>query len=175
MATPTHNYTKRILHAVGRVCAEAIGSESYVFAVTDPAEVDEAINPTVVGLSDDFTETGFPFVTLALGPWTTLYGGEERLTFNLVGSVWAERVPLGTNTELLYSCRDALADAFVAHTKAFNASEEIQSAVLMGGAGVRARTVPRSVHAEGTGDRVLLTLPFDVQVKANRPISPQPA
>lgn len=173
----SQGYTIAIVHAIGRVCAEAIGAGNYVFAVSELEEPDpdRESEPMVVDLADDFTEVGFPLVSLTIGAWTTSYGGEERLTLNLGGSVWAERFPLDVNTRLLYSARDALADAFIAHTKAFSIAPEIQSALLMGGPGIRPRSIPRADKAAGSGDRLFLTLPFNVQVKANRPIQPQPA
>ncbi len=173
----TQGYTIAIVNAVARVCAEAIGAGNYVFAVAESENPDPDVDvePMVVDLADDFTEAGFPLISLTIGPWTTSYGGEERLTHNLVGSIWRERFPLDVNTRGLMNDRDALADAFIAHTKAFSITPEIQSALLMGGPGIRPRSIPRADKAAGSGDRLFLTLPFTVQVKANRPTFPKPA
>lgn len=175
MTTFENDFTRGIVHAVGRVCAEAIGAGNYVFAAGELEDTTE-LEPTVVDLADDFTEGGFPFVTLALGPWKpVIQPGALRDTITLQGAVWRERVPIDVNTVGLYSDRDALETAFLAHTKAFGAVEAIQSAILMGGPGIRPRSVPRADRAAGAGDRLCLTLPFTVEVKCNRTVLPQPA
>jgi hypothetical protein len=160
--------TAAIVDGAARVIADAING--HVFAagvtqtVTDPA-------PAVVPLADDFTEGGLPAVTVALGAWEPLLQpGNERLHVTLVCAVWRPRVPLGDNTVALYGDRDAIADAWLAHSKAYLAEARIQSAVLMGGPGI----VPRSIPITDTA-RLFLTLPFTVEVITNRAVVPAPA
>lgn len=166
--------TTRIVDAIAQVCAEAIGPDAHVFAAGVTIDVTNA-EPMVVPVADDFSEAGMPAVTVALGPWTPLLQpGNERLTMRLLGAVWAPRVPLDVNTQLLYAARDSLADAFIAHTKAFLVEERLQSAILMGGPGIVPRSIPRAGAAADLGDRLFLTLPFTVEVKSNRTVIPQP-
>jgi hypothetical protein len=170
--------TTRILDAAARACAVAIGVsegdlDNHIFAAGVTDAVTE-LEPMVVPLADDFTEAGLPAVTLTLGKWTPLLQpGNERLTFTLVGAIWRPRVPLGENTAALMNDRDALADAFIAHGKAFLHDPAVQSVVLMGGPGIRARAVPKGTSSEAS--RILLTLPFTLEVKCNRTVIPQPA
>lgn len=170
----THEYTSTVLDACGRILAEAISGQ-YIFAAGQ-TDVVTNLEDTIVPLADDFSEQQMPVVTLSLGPWSPLLQpGNERLTLTLQGTVWRDRVPLGENVVSLYSDRDAIADAVIAHSKAFLVAVEIQSVVLMGGPGIRARSVPRGDAASGLGTRLFLTLPFTLEVKANRAISAKAA
>lgn len=170
--------TPRIIDALGRICAEALGlddPEGHVFAAGSTEDI-VTNEPAIVPLADDFTEAGMPAVTLALGPWTSLQQpGNERLTFQVEGAFWRERVPLGENTAALYAHRDALSDAVIRHGKAFLEDGTIQSVVLKGGPGIRPRSVPRALAAAGRGDRLFLTLPFALEVKCNRAVTAKPA
>ena len=168
MMTPTPLSTAAIVDGCARVIAGIIGGHVFAAGVTQSVT---DVAPQVVPVADDFTEGGFPAVTCALGKWESLLQpGNERLHIDIVGAVWRPRVPLGANTAALYADRDAIADAWIAHTKAYLADYHIQSAVLMGGPGI----VPRSIPA-GDQQRVLLTLPFTVEVKTNRFVIPQPS
>lgn len=175
-APASHAYTNSILIACARICAEAIDAASYVFTAgmsEQMAAQASVLEDSIVPLEDDFSEQGMPVITLALGSWIPLLGGGlERVTFNLQGRVWRERAPLGENTAALNSDRDAIADAVIAHSKGFNDVVEVQSVILMGGPGIRAASVPQGASG---GSRTFLTLPFDLQVKAERPINPKPA
>jgi hypothetical protein len=175
----THAYTNAVLVGAARVCAEAVGASSYIFTAGMSEQMAEelaVLEDSIVPLDDEFTEHELPVVTLALGPWSPLLQpGNERLTFNLQGRVWRDRTPLGENTAALYSDRDAIADACIAHSKGYLQIPEIASLVLMGGPGIRAASVPRGERAEGAGARLFLTLPFNLQVKGNRAISAKPA
>jgi hypothetical protein len=167
--------TATIVDAIARVCARAIGPDAHVFAAGVTTDVTTA-EPLVVPVADDFSEAGMPAVTVALGPWSpALQPGNERLTLTLLGAIWANRLPLAENTQLLYAARDSLADAFIEHTKAFLHEARVKSAVLMGGPGIRPRSVPRGLSATEVGERIFLTLPFTVEVKCNRTVVPQPA
>ena len=167
--------TTTIVDSIARVCAEAIGPDAHVFAAGVTTDVTTA-EPMVVPVADDFSEAGMPAVTVALGPWSpALQPGNERLTLTLLGAIWANRLPLAENTQLLYAARDSLADAFIEHTKAFLHEARVQSAILMGGPGIRPRSVPRGLSATEVGERIFLTLPFTVEVKCNRTVVPQPA
>ena len=167
--------TTTIVDAVAQVCAEAIGPDAHIFAAGITVDVTTA-EPFVVPVADDFSEAGMPAVTVALGPWSpALQPGNERLTVTLLGAIWANRVPLDVNTKLLYDARDSLADAFIAHTKAFGHEPRIQSAILMGGPGIKPRGAPRGTSAAEVGERLFLTLPFTVEVKCNRSVVPQPS
>lgn len=167
--------TTTILDSIARVCALAIGPDAHVFAAGVTTDVTTA-EPLVVPVADDFTETGMPAVTCALGPWSSvLQPGNERLTITVLGAIWANRVPLAECTRLLYDARDSLADAFIGHAKAYLHEPRIQSAVLMGGRGIVPRQIPRGLTAGDAGDRLFLTLPFSVEVKCNRTVVPQPA
>jgi hypothetical protein len=167
--------TTRILDSVARVCMTAIDDLAHAFAAGVTDEITE-LEPDVVALADDFTETGLPMVTLTLGKWApALQPGNERLTLTVEGNVWRSRVPLGVNTAALYADRDALADAFMEHTKAFAHEPAITSAILQGGPGIVPRAIPRGLSERGTGARLFLTLPFTVEVKTNRIVRPQPA
>jgi hypothetical protein len=172
---PTTLDIVRVIDGVARTCAEAIGPDAHVFAagVTDEVTSPE---PLVVPLADDFTETGMPAVTVALGPWKpALQPGNERLTLILLGAIWRPRLPLAENTVALYRDRDALVDAFINHGLAFGLEGAVASVVLMGGEGIRPRAIPRGTRADDVGMRLFLTLPFTVEVKANRAVTPRPA
>lgn len=122
-----------VLDAIGRICSEALGGDEHVFAAGVTQEVADA-DPMVVPLADDFIETGMPACTLALGEWSpVLQPHQERLTLEVLGAIWRNRVPLDDNTVGLYDDCDTLRDAFIAHAYAFNHHEQIQSVVLMGG------------------------------------------
>lgn len=160
--------TSAIVDGCARVVAGAI--DGHVFAAGITESVVDA-TPEVVPLADDFTEAGLPAVTCAMGPWTpALQPGNERLHLEVMGVVWRPRVPLGDNVAALYADRDAIAEAFIAHTKAYIAEASLQSAVLGGGPGI----VPRSL-GDVANRRLFLTLPFTVNVVCNRPVVPQPA
>ncbi len=160
--------TAAIVDGCARVIAGVIGG--HVFAAGVTASVTTA-QPEVVPLADDFSEAGMPAVTCAMGAWApTLQPGNERLHVTIVASIWRPRVPLGDNTAALYADRDALADGWIAHTKAYLVENTLQSAILMGGPGI----VPRSVPS-GQSERMFLTLPFTVEVVCNRTVVPQPA
>lgn len=159
--------TTAIVDGCARVIADAIGG--HVFAAGVTVAVTSAA-PEVVPLADDFTETGLPAVTCAMGQWDPLLQTtNERLHLTIVAAVWRSRVPLGDNTAALYADRDAIADAFIAHTKAYVTEASLQSAILMGGPGIVPRTLPR-----GDSSREFLTLPFTVQVVCNRIVVPLP-
>lgn len=160
--------TSAIVDGAARVIATAINGSVFAAGVTD-AVTD--VQPYIVPVADDWSEVGFPVVTVVMGVWApALQPGNERLTMTLNCAVWRERVPLGESTSALYADRDAIADAWIAHTKAYLAEAQIQSAILEGGPGI----VPRVVPA-GQGARILLSLPFTVEVKCNRQVIPQPA
>ncbi len=167
--------TPTVLDAVARVLADIVGADGYVFSAGETAEIVEAA-PEIVPLSDDFTELAMPIVTVALGPWKpALHPGLERLRLTAVCSVWRDRVPLAENVVALYQARDALADAFIDHTKLFVHEPAVQSAVLKGGPGIVPRSIPRGEAASGRGTRLFLTLPFSLDVVCNRAVQPQPA
>lgn len=160
--------TTTLIDTAARVISEAI--DGHIFAAGVTQAVTDLV-PLVVPLADDFTEAGMPAVTVALGPWDpTLQPGNERLHVTLLCAVWRPRVPLGVNTAALYADRDAIADAWIAHTKAFGVEPALQSTILSGGPGI----VPRSVPA-GDRDRIFLTLPFSINCTFNRTVVPQPA
>jgi hypothetical protein len=160
--------TAAIVDGCARVIADIIGG--HVFAAGVTASV-TSVSPEVVPLADDFTEVGLPMVTCAMGSWApTLQPGNERLHLTLVASVWRPRVPLGQNTAALYADRDLIADAWIAHTKAYLVENTLQSAILMGGPGIVSRALPA-----GQGERTFLTLPFTVEIVCNRIVIPQPA
>lgn len=156
--------------AIGRVCAEAFGGDDHVFAAGTSQDVLDA-EPMVVPLADDFSEAGMPACTLALGEWKpVLQPGQERFQLEVLGVIWRPRVPLGDNVALLYGDAVRLTDAFIAHGKAFGHESTIQSVTLMGGIGVRQRSLPR-----GSGVAQFLTLPFTVDCRLMRSVVPQPA
>lgn len=160
--------TSAIVDGCARVIADAISGTIFAAGVTDSVTSAE---PQVVPLADDFTEVGLPAVTCAMGPWKpALQPGNERLHLEILGVVWRPRVPLGSNVSALYADRDAIADAWIAHTKAYLTEASLQSAILAGGVGI----VPRSL-GDPTNPRRFLTLPFSVNVVCNRPVVPQPA
>ena len=160
--------TAAIVDGCARVIADVIGGHVFAAGITTSVT---AAAPEVVPLADDFTEAGMPMVTCAMGHWEPLLQpGNERLHITIVASVWRPRVPLGENTAALYADRDAIADAWIAHTKAYLTENSLQSAVLMGGPGIVSRAIP-----SGNGERTFLTLPFTVEVKCNRIVVPQPA
>lgn len=162
-----------IIDAIAGVIANAV--EGNIFAAGVTQEVTDPI-PLVVPLADDFTEVGMPMVTCALGEWhPILEPGNERYgnsnPLQVLCAVWRPRVPLGQNVALLYADRDAIVDAFIAHTKAGSIVPELQAAIMAGGPGI----VPRSVPRVGDSQRSFLTLPFTVNVTINRTVVPQPA
>ena len=160
--------TAAIVDGCARVIAEII--DGHVFAAGLTASV-LAAEPGVVPFADDFTEAGMPAVTCALGKWDPiLQPGNERLHIEIIAAVWRPRVPLGTNAAALYADRDAIADAWIAHTKAYLTELTLQSAVVMGGPGIVSRSVPSAQQ-----ERTYLTLPFTVEVVCNRIVIPQPA
>lgn len=160
--------TAAIVDGCARVIADVIAGHVFAAGVT-PSVTSAA--PEVVPLADDFTEAGLPAVLCAMGQWDpTLQPGNERLHLTIVASIWRDRVALADSTAALYADRDALADAWIAHTKAYLVEASLQSAILMGGPGIVSRTLPR-----GETSRVFLTLPFTVQVVCNRIVVPQPA
>jgi hypothetical protein len=178
MPPPDTITTTRVIDAVARVCATAIGVsegdlDNHIFAAGVTDEV-TAADPMVVPLADDFTEAGLPAVTVALGPWSSAwYGSEERVSMTLLCAVWRPRLPLGEVTAQLYADRDAIADAFLDRTKAFGHEPALQSAKPKGGPGIRSRSIPRVISAES--GRTFLTLPFTVDVTLSRRATPQPA
>jgi hypothetical protein len=167
MTYPPTN-TASIVDGCARVIADIISG--HVFAAGITVSVTAAA-PEVVPLADDFTEAGMPAVTCAMGAWDPiLQPGNERLHMTIVGAVWRPRVPLGDNTAALYADRDAIADAWIAHTKAYLVEASLQSAILMGGPGIVSRSIP-----SGQAERTFLTLPFTVQIVCNRIVIPQAA
>jgi len=159
--------TAAIIDGCAQVIAGVIGG--HVFAAGVTTSVTTA-RPEVVPLADDFSEAGMPAVTCAMGAWApTLQPGNERLHITIVASIWRPRVPLADNTVALYADRDALADGWIAHTKAYVTEYTLQSAILMGGPGI----VPRSVPG-AQSERMFLTLPFTVEVVCNRIVVPLP-
>jgi len=168
----TTPWASTIVDAVSRVIADAIDGHIFGAGVTE--SVMDA-QPLVVPLADDFTEGGLPAVTCAMGAWSPIVGaGNERYgasnPFRILCAVWRPRVPLGDNVAALYLDRDRIADAFIAHSKAYLAEATLQAAMLGGGPGI----VPRSL-GDPTNPRRFLTLPFTVNVSTNRTIVPQPA
>lgn len=160
--------TAGIVDGAARVIAGAIAGHIFAAgvtqAVTDPT-------PLVVPIADDFTEGGLPAVTCAMGEWSPLLQpGNERLHLTILGAVWRPRLPLGDNVAALYADRDAIADAWIAHTKEYLVEATLQSAILAGGPGI----VPRSL-GDAASPRQFLTLPFTVNVVCNRTVVPQPA
>lgn len=165
----TATNTAAIVDGAARVLGDIIaGAQIFAAGVTAPVT---SAAPQVVPVADDFTETSMPAITVALGPWApNLQPGNERLHLTLQCAVWRPRVPLGENVAALYADRDAIADAWIAHTKEYLVEATLQSAILMGGPGVVARDVPA-----GDSSRTFLTLPFTVDVVCNRAVNPQPA
>jgi hypothetical protein len=160
--------TNAIVDGCARVIADAVDGTVFAAGVT---AVVTAAETRVVPIADDWSEVGFPIVTVYLGPWAgTLQPGNERLKVTLNCAIWRERAELGVNTAALYADRDALADAWIARTKAYLAEATLQSAVLMGGSGILPVDVP-----SGQRSRELLSLPFTVDVVCNRTVSAQPA
>jgi hypothetical protein len=160
--------TAAIVDGCARVIAEVISGTVFAAGITASVTGPE---PTVVPLADDFTEVGLPMVTCAMGSWKPLLQpGNERLHMTIVCAVWRQRGALGENTNLLYADRDAIADAWIAHTKAYLTENTLQSAIVMGGPGI----VPRQLPA-GNGQRWFLSLPFTVEVVCNRVVVPAPA
>lgn len=158
-----------VVDAIGRVVADAIDGHVFAAGVTTSVL---AAAPEVVPLADDFTEGGLPVVTVAMGPWTNLaQPGNERKHRDVSCVVWRPRVPLGDNVAALYADADAIADAFIAHSKAYLAEPTLQSAILTGGPGI----VPRSIPSANGAAREFLTLPFTVAVVLNRSVQFQPA
>lgn len=171
----TGRTTAVFVDAVGRILATALGGESHVFAAGVTLDV-TTNEPLVVPLADDFTEAGMPAATVAMGEWEpTLQPGNERLTMTIQCAVWRAREDIGETAVALYGDRDAIADAFIAHGKAFLHDETLQSAVLMGGPGIRVRDIPKRSPSGEPIPRLFLTLPFTVEIKANRAVVPQPA
>ena len=157
--------TSAIVDGAARVIAGVIGGHVFAAGVTASVTIAE---PEVVPLADDLTEVGFPIVTVALGAWDPLLQpGNERLHLVLQCAVWRPRVPLGQNTTDLYADRDAIADAWIAHSKGYLAEAQIQSAILQGGPGIVPRFIPPEDRSRG-----YLTLPFTVEVICNRAVTP---
>ncbi len=165
----TATSTSAIVDGCARVIADIISGNVYAAGVTTSVIT---AAPEVVPLADDFTEAGMPAVTCAMVEWKpTLQPGNERLHLDILATIWRPRLPLGDNVTALYADRDAIADAWIAHTKAYLVEASLQSAILMGGPGI----VPRSIPRAGGAERPYLTLPFTVQVVCNRTVIPQPA
>lgn len=145
------------IDAIGRVMADAV--DGHVFAAGVTVEATGAA-PELVPIADDFTEGGFPVVTVALGPWQAInQPGNQRVHIELRCAVWRARVPLGESASALYDDLQAIDAALSAHTKAYRIEPTLQSALLTGGPGIVPRTVP-----SGSGERTLLTLPFTIDV-----------
>lgn len=160
--------TAAIVDGAARVIAGAISGHIFAAGVTLAVT---GVEPLVVPLADDFTEGGLPAVTCAMGLWTPLLQPDnERLHIEILGAVWRPRVPLGDNIALLYADRDAIADAWIAHSKAYLVEATLQSAILAGGPGIVSRSL-----GEPANPRWFLTLPFTVNVVCNRSVSAQPA
>ncbi len=160
--------TAAIVDGCARVIAGAI--DGYIYAAGVTQSVTDAA-PLVVPIARDFTEAGLPAVTCAMGPWDPLLRpGNERLHLTILGAVWREAAELGDNMILLYADRDAIADAWIAHAKAYETEATLQSASLAGGPGI----MPRSLGDPGA-TRNFLTLPFTVNVVCNRTVVPLPA
>lgn len=159
-----------VIDAVARVVADAVAG--HIFAAGVTASVIGAA-PEVVPLADDFSEGGLPVVTVAMSPWTNLaQPGNERKHREVLCVVWRPRVPLGEVVAALYADCDAIADAFIGHSKAYLAEPTLQSAILTGGPGI----VPRTLPAHGAvPERSFLTLPFTVAVVLNRSVAFAPA
>jgi hypothetical protein len=160
--------TKAIVDGSARVIAGAIDGHIFAAGVTQSV-LDNA--PLVVPIARDFTEAGLPAVTCAMGPWDpALQPANERLRMTILCAVWREAGELGQNVNLLYDDRDAIADAWIAHSKAYLTEVSVQSAILAGGPGI----VPRSLGDPGA-TRNFVTLPFSVNVVCVRVVVPQPA
>jgi hypothetical protein len=160
--------TNAIVDGAAQVIAGVVNG--HIFAAGVTTSVTDAA-PEVVPLADDFTEAGLPMVTVAMGPWNPLLQpGNERLHMTLHCAVWRPRVPLGDNVSALYGDRDAIADAWIAHTKEYLVEHTLQSAILMGGPGIVPRALP-----SGDASRSFLTLPFTVDIVCNRSVVPLPA
>lgn len=164
--------TVALIDAIGQVLADAVGGTTFAAGLT---QVVLDAEPDLVPMADDFLEAGLPAVTVALGPWKPIlqpgnerYGKENPLQVHC--AVWRARVPLGENVNALYGDRDAIANAFIAHSKAFLVVPEVQWAGLGGGPGIVPRTLPA-----GEASRSFLTLPFVVNVHLNRSVTAQPA
>lgn len=160
-----------IVDGTGRVIAGAV-TGGHVFAAGTTTSVIDA-QPLVVPVSDNFLETGGEAAVLVtLGAWeSAIQGANERLRVTLLCSVWRERgIDLGQVVNQLLDDRDAIADAFIAHTKAFLAEATLQSLMLAGGPGI----VPREL-GERPNVRTFLTLPFTANAVLNRTVVPQPA
>jgi hypothetical protein len=164
----TATSTTAIVDGCARVIAGII--DGHVFAAGVTASVTTAA-PEVVPLADDFTEAGLPAVTCAMADWKpTLQPGNERLHLDILASIWRPRIPLGDNVALLYADRDKIADAWIAHTKAYLVEASLQSAILVGGPGIVPRSIPGAQNM-----RLFLTLPFTIEVVCNRIVIPLPA
>lgn len=167
--------TSTIVDAVARILAEATGGDNHVFAAGVTLDV-TTNEPLVVPLADDFSESGMPAATVALGDWSpVLGGGIERLTMTIQCAIWRDRGDLGATAVELYADRDKLADAFGAHAKAYLHEPSTQSVILQGGPGIRQRSLPKVGPNGETRDRLFLTLPFTVEAKLDRRLVPQPA
>ncbi|MHB8459112.1 MAG: hypothetical protein ACYDAK_05330 [Candidatus Limnocylindrales bacterium] len=167
--------TAALVDGVARVVAGAIPG-AHIFAAGVTASVIAAA-PLVVPVVDDFTEGDLPAVTCVLGAWhPILQPGNERYgdsnPLQILCAVWRARVDLTASTQALYADRDAIADALIAHAKAFMTDLAIQAVILEGGPGI----VPRSIPTAQPGvERTFLTLPFTVNLHLNRVVVPQPA
>ncbi len=158
--------TPAIVDAAARVISDVI--DGHIFAAGVTQSVIDLV-PQVVPLADDFTEADFPVVTVALGQWSpVLLPTNERLTITLNCAVYRWRAPLAENANALLRHRDDIADAWIARTKGYLTELSVQSMVLMGGPGIVPVNLPNVA-------RGFLSLPFTVEVKCNRIVSPQPA
>jgi hypothetical protein len=164
--------TAAILDGTARTIAGAI-PDSHIFAAGTTASVVSAA-PLVVPIAEDFLEDGAGAAVLCtLGPWeSALQPGNERLKVTILCSVWRPLgIDLGQVVNLLLAVRDAIADAFIAHSKAYLAEATVQSLMLAGGPGL----VPRTIGADTPNPRPFLTLPFNANAVLNRTVVPQPA
>jgi hypothetical protein len=155
---------------VARVCADAI--DGTVFAAGLTAAVTD-FEPQVVPLERTFLEGGLPAVTCLMGPGTHLaQPGASRLRITIDGVIWRDGVELGTSKNQLLGDLAALIDAFAGHTKAYLVAVGVQSAMFMSWS----RPTPRAIAGdEDANPSHYLTLPFAVEVVAQREVSFQPA
>jgi hypothetical protein len=167
--------TAAILDGIARIMSDAIADSHIYAAGTTQSVLDNA--PLVVPIAEDFLQDGgVAGVLCTLGDWhPILQPGNERFgnanPLVIHCSVWRELgIDLGQVVNLLLADRDEIADAFIAHTKAYLTDGDLQAAILAGGPGL----VPRTIGS-GENARAFLTLPFDVNVSLNRTVVPQPA
>lgn len=169
------NVTATVWDAIASVCADLTGIQHvYAAGVTEAVTDDE---PLVTPLQDEFVESGLPAVVVMLGPHSALQShGYTRMTYEFRINVWAERQPVGAQSVLLADAIDELYAGFAEHSKAKlyaeEASFQLQSALITGGAGIEARSF---AGAESQPARVYLVAPLTAEVKVDRRITPQPA